>query len=191
MESRPDSIRSFVAIELDDETRAAVVRLQVHYRQQLGSAVRWVRPEGIHLTLVFLGSVAGARLQALDPALQAVGTQTPAFVLRLGSLGAFPSVTRPRVLWVRVTDAGATLAVLQRGLHVACQTQGFAVEKRAFAPHLTLGRVVAPLAGPLLLPLQPEGTAPSLEVRSFALMRSELLPSGARYTRLGDYPLMG
>src|SRR5205809_4097642 len=97
-------MRLFVAIDLGDEVRAAIAAEQRRVGEALGGArstLRWVRPEHIHLTLVFLGEVdegsSGAIVDAMSEPLDHA-----AFALVLGGLGVFPPQGAPRVLWLGV-----------------------------------------------------------------------------------------
>lgn len=186
------TVRAFVAIELPENVRAALSRVIADLRGSGGNAVRWVNPESIHLTLKFLGDVEEARIAGVAHALEAACGPVPAFSLGLGSPGAFPSAGSPRVLWIGLTGHLDSLAYLQRRMEDALQPLGFPGEEREFSPHLTLGRVregVAPAQRRLVSRLVGMAAcqAPSAQpfgVDGVALMRSQLTPQGAIYTRL-------
>ncbi len=126
--------------------------------RDLGLPVTWVRPEGIHLTLKFLGDVEDAREPELRAALRAaVGEGEPrGITLQVEGFGVFPDFRRPRVVWAGVAPEPA-LELLQHRLEQAFAPLGFPTEARAFRPHVTLGRVgrdarprdLAGLEGPL------------------------------------------
>jgi len=134
----PPRMRSFIAIRLADPARATVVAYLEQLRATVGG-VAWARPENLHLTFKFLGDVACERLPPLVAALRPVAASVQPFTLRVAGVGAFPSLARPRVLWVGV--AAPVLPALAAAVERACRDQGFALEARAFRPHLTLGRV--------------------------------------------------
>jgi 2'-5' RNA ligase len=197
----PANLRLFVAIELPETWLAAIEDLQSRLRSRLekpGKAplrLRWVRPEGVHLTLKFLGNVAALRLAELQRALQAALPRSPELELRLGSPSFFadPRRGRVRVLWLGLEGDVRALAALAGRIDAACAGLGFEPERRPFAPHLTLARVsedqilLQPAAEELLRSLslpQP----PPLHVVSVSLMRSHLDRSGARYERLAALP---
>ncbi len=105
-------------------------------------------------------------------------------------LGAFPTPTRPRVIWAGVDEGAAQAATLARRVDEALVALGFAPEPRAFAAHVTLGRVRAPRANPRLAEaLAASGTFGRQRVDRLVLMRSQLSPRGARYTELAAAPL--
>lgn len=106
--------------------------------RERGLPVRWVRPEGLHLTLKFLGDVDEAREPELRAALGAAATARPVTV-HIEGFGVFPDFARPRVFWAGV-EPDAPLELLQHGVEQAFGPLGFPTEARPFRPHLTLGR---------------------------------------------------
>ena len=190
------AIRSFVAMELPEEVRAALGNLQKEVTGAGGVGVKWVAPAGIHLTLKFLGYVEEAKVPALVQALTRACEGFGPFELALSGLGVFPSPSRPRVAWVGLSGGVERLLRLQGGVEKALSPFGFPREERAFTPHLTLARLregVAPQEarafGEAFLGTSPE--AVSFKVEGISLMRSQLTPSGAIYTRLAFIPLRG
>jgi 2'-5' RNA ligase len=190
-------MRLFVAVRLDPELHAVLRGLQTGLqRLDTQRQVRWVDPEGIHLTLLFLGEVGPGRLPALLRGLESAAAGRAAPVLRLGSLGAFPNARRPRVLWVGVEEEGAHLGPLHEAVTQAGEALGWAREARAFQPHLTLGRVrdEATRTGlpAALLQALVDTRVPALAARPQArlgLLQSHLSPGGARYEELQGWDL--
>jgi len=126
-------------VDLEPAVLERLSSLQSHLRQ-CGGDVRWVRPEGIHITLKFLGAVAPQRLDQVNTAVRAGIAGVPAATIGVQGIGGFPSLQRPRILWVGLRDDG-TLAELARRIDVALAALGFVEEKRPFRPHATIGRV--------------------------------------------------
>ena len=185
-------IRTFIAVQPPPEVRAAAAGLTDSLRRGWrASEVRWVPPENLHLTLRFLGDTEESRIGPLGACLDGVAAGARACRLTLGSLGAFPDVRRPRVLWLGLKGAGtADLRCLQRRIEKGVTGLGWEREPRPFSPHLTLGRVrpgsePAPGEGWARAPV-PELAFPVDEV---VLMRSDLRPGGARYSPLHRSPL--
>ena len=185
------TIRSFVAIDVEPAVRAALRSLQTEFIDTHAD-VRWVRPEGLHVTLKFLGAVEPARLEAVHTALVAALANQAALRLAVRGLGAFPSWRRPRVVWVGLDGEGvAELA--------ACTEQtltglGFAAEGRPFTPHLTLGRVNSLRGWPRLEELiktHLEDDFGTSRIDAVTVYRSTLQPGGATYTSLWTIPLQG
>lgn len=182
-------MRLFVAAELPEAIRAKLAAAQEGLRA-LPLDVRWVRPEGIHLTLVFLGEVVAARLQAIVAALAGL-SKTPRrpIALEARGVGTFPEGGRPRVIWAGLTGDLSALASLQAGVAEALRAAGCVFDERPFHPHLTLGRVQGgrPGIGRDLDALVAASFG-TFEVSSVHLFESRLLPGGARYESLHAFP---
>lgn len=183
-------IRAFVAIELPTRLREELGAFRSDLKHDFSTLpLRWPPLRNIHLTLKFLGDVEEAHVDAIAEALGAQARLRSPFELHVGELGVFPNARRPRVLWVGVR-VGDELMRLQRGIERECERLGFAPERRAFAPHLTLARVQRG-ARPKDLQRLAEwvGERKSAQVgteriNEVALFRSELKPSGAEYTKI-------
>ena len=190
-----ERVRMFVAVPLPasllDKVTQVQRRLQAHPD---ATPVRWVRPEQVHLTLKFLGNVAGDDLPRLGEALASACAGLNAFELGLAGLGCFPNTGNPRVVWIGITGAVTQLDALQRRVEQALRGFGdHAEEARAFHPHLTLGRVNAHgNEGRRLGDLLARERVPELgawPVCQVDLVRSELSPQGARHTVFHSLPL--
>jgi 2'-5' RNA ligase len=190
------AVRVFVAIELPEGIRAALEAMQ----QRLAAArlpLRLVRPEGIHLTLAFIGDIPTAQVPVLRGAVAQAAAGVPVFTLRAEGLGMFPNARRPRVVWAGVQgdpEDRARLTLLHGHLAAALRAAGFTSDPR-FDPHLTLGRVHDRVTPADLAAIGPAVQAQALpsgltfDVAHVSIMRSELRPSGAVYTRLDAVPL--
>lgn len=183
-------LRLFVAIELPGEVRSVLNELQHELQRDAALArLRWVRPEGIHLTLKFLGAAPAEKRGDIEAAVQRAVAGIPPFELHLGKLGTFGSKRSPRVLWVDVAGDTETLARLQGQVERELAPLGFPPEGRAFSPHLTLARVPPERAPEAAAPLTdvvanhgpPRGT---IAAKELALMKSDLRREGAVYTQL-------
>ena len=184
-------IRSFIAIELPSQIKLKIEDIQSKLRSS-GSDVRWTRPEGIHLTLKFLGNIEQEKIPEISNVIERCSTGNTSFMLDVCSLGAFPNERNPKVVWVGTKDDSGNLHKLQRTLEKGLSNIGFKEEKRAFSPHLTLGRVKSPkkkreLAQQLEDCRQCEcGT---FEAKEVCLLKSELKRGGAVYTKLRTFAL--
>jgi 2'-5' RNA ligase len=132
-------MRLFAGIPIVDAARTEIVALLGRLRES-PLPVRWVHDEGLHLTLKYYGEVAPERLDVIAEAVRFAGQDTGALDLRLDELGAFPSLVRPRVLWIGI-DAPPALELLYDRLERGGEAIGFAPEGVPFRPHVTLGRV--------------------------------------------------
>jgi 2'-5' RNA ligase len=132
-------MRLFAAVPIPEPARGQILRLLGELREGQWP-VRWVHDEGLHMTLKFFGEVAPERLDVITEALRFAADGAGPLTLRLGELGAFPSRSRPRILWVGI-EAPASLELLQDRIERGCEAIGFPPEGTPFQPHVTLGRV--------------------------------------------------
>jgi len=191
-------IRAFIAIELGETISVALTDLQGQLKAKVPRrSVRWVKPEGIHLTLKFLGDVPANRIEEIERALTQACAGFPAFSLSVGGLGCFPNPRRPRVVWVGVQEESGTLAGLQKAIEDGMEKLGFAPEGRRFHAHLTLGRTQRRASSGdvrrlgQLVSETDIGSLGQMEARSVSLIKSDLKPTGAVYTQLAAVKLEG
>ncbi len=187
-----ERVRSFVAILLSEEVRAAIAG-EIARLRPLGPRVSWIAPPNLHLTLKFLGELPPDAFEQVKEGLaEAVAGVTP-FSLHFCGLGAFPGIARPRVLWVGVDEGGPAAQALQARVDAALARRGFSREERPYSPHLTIGRVRDPRGLAELQQAMSQDARTDLgrlEVGGVSLMRSDLSPAGARYTEVAAFPLV-
>ena len=187
-------LRAFIAVEIPHEIQQAIHSQAVSVlRKTTDSLVRWVSPENMHLTLKFLGDVSPTNVDLLTRMLSAEADSAHCFDLQIGGLGSFPSLRKPRVLYIGI-QAPAGLEALQRGVEAASRRLGYESEDRGFSPHLTIGRV-----------RQDASTTDQQKIRqalekiridslgmarvdSVHLFKSDLRPTGSVYTKLFSAP---
>ena len=185
----PETLRTFIAIEIPPETKEALSQVQAHWRKVAPLTIRWVDTQGLHLTLKFLGDIDRDQVATIPAAMERAANGVAAFTLGLGEAGAFPSPQRPRVVWVGVTGQIEPLRVLVQRLEAELLTLRFPKEERALSPHLTLGRIRNPQGA---LPMVREPIPPvNWQVDHIDLMQTTLSSSGATYTRLSKVALQG
>jgi 2'-5' RNA ligase len=181
-------MRAFIAIDLPEPVHAALAEAQQGFRSACRDA-RWTRPEGIHLTLKFLGEISDVRTQQVAEALAQIGPFEP-FSVEVKGFGFFPQAQRPRVFWAGVA-APPALAELAARVESHMEKIGFAREGRAFSPHLTLARFQVPRPQPALAAAV-AGRATDLlgkfEASEFFLFESKLSPQGAQYRKVMGFP---
>ena len=190
-----EQVRLFVAVTVPEAVKAKMAEAQAALRRVLPDRnVRWARGEQFHLTLRFLGDVEAARVEALGESLRGACRDFGALQLRAQGVGFFPNERYPRVVWVGVRDEAEQLPRLQQVVEAA--TDAFTTEKKEerFTGHLTLARIrgirreeaeaLAQVAAGMADRLFGQWTGYRVE-----LMRSELLPQGARHTCLGSFAL--
>ncbi|MGQ0604614.1 MAG: RNA 2',3'-cyclic phosphodiesterase [Anaerolineales bacterium] len=191
------TLRTFTALNLPAELHLHLGEIAaVLQKTAPRGSVRWVRPEGIHLTLKFYGEVSSARIPDLQRVLSEAAGACNRLTFALGGLGAFPNMNNPRVVWVGLTGDMPALQRLQRTVEEGSQRLGFAPEARRFNPHLTLGRVNQPLPSSdqsvLTQMLRQAAIAPGesfspgepFVLDTLTLWHSELRSAGSVYTPL-------
>lgn len=184
-----ESVRSFLALELPDQTRSRLAASRELLRRELPQA-RWVRPEGQHLTLKFLGEVTPSVLDGLVTELAPSVERLGAVVVRLAGAGFFPSPTRARVAWIGGSADGVMPVVTV--IEDIAERHGFARERRAWALHLTQARLRKPWPAEAVERFLTWGESLDLEpfvAREVVLYSSLLTPEGAVYTALERMPL--
>ena len=130
-------IRAFVAVDLEPQTVQRIAEAIDRLRPRM-PGVRWLPPTNFHLTLKFLGDVDEAKIEPIAAALEREFYPFSCFTINAKGLGVFPDLKRPRILWVGLV--GDELNVLASKVERILIPFGFAAEKRAFTPHLTVGR---------------------------------------------------
>jgi 2'-5' RNA ligase len=184
-----ERVRSFFAVTLSDGAREAAAQLAGRLRAaERGEGVRWVRPEGYHLTLRFLGNVAREDIAELaERVAEEVAPLVP-FEIHLGAALVFPNSRNPRVVALRV-EPEAPLASLAERVERAVVAAGLPAERRRFRAHLTLGRV----RNRRFPSLEEEASidCPAFPVGEVVLFQSDLRRSGAVYTPLERIALRG
>lgn len=187
----PDTLRAFLAVEIGSAARARIAELTESLQRPVPPGtglrgIRWVRPEGIHLTLRFLGDTAPEALPPLQLELARAAAACPPGEARIAGLGTFPERGRVRVLWLSL-ELPEPVLELQRACERAAVAAGFAEEPRPFHCHLTLGRWREPVPRPTL----PDPDLGTTRLETLVLFRSELRPGGAVYSPLATFTLAG
>lgn len=185
-------MRTFIAIEIPDEIKQQMADVQRRIRNEGGVDAGWPRPEGMHLTLKFLGEVPEAQITDIKEALTAAVQGMTGFRLEIGGAGAFPNARNARVVWIGVSGDLDSLNRLQTRVEDAMAGVGMERENRAFTPHLTLGRIKYVRSRESLLGALEQVKdvrLPGFEVKAVSLMKSELKRTGAEYTEIARVEL--
>lgn len=173
----------FVAILLEEPIRAALREVQRRLAPRC-SGVRWCTDEQLHLTVKFLGEVDDAAVPPVAEALVAAAGQCGPFVLEVGGTGCFPPDGPVRIVWAGGSVPSGALSRCVQAVEIALEPLGFARERRAFSPHITLGRVKEDPSRGAVRAAVAGATLPAQRQRvdSVALMSSVLSPKGASYS---------
>ena len=183
-------VRAFVAVDLPDEVGRILGATAQILRDACIEGLRPVRPEGVHLTLKFLGDVPESQVGEIEQAVSEAVAGHRQFEVSTGGFGAFPNTRRPQVLWVGIDGRLKALIRLQADVDAALGALGFQTETRPFQPHLTLARLDRRMpAGARRASvdvLESTGLIVGMRipVGSVSLVQSILGRGGARYVRL-------
>lgn len=183
--------RIFVAIELDPVLHQAVVQTQ-RQLEAAGAKLRWIKPDNLHFTLRFLGEIPAAQVARVKIATREAAASMHPFGITLRTLGAFPSLQRPQVVWIGVEEGQEALMALADRLDGELARHRFPPERRRFRPHLTLARVRdARQWGDLVRALGQFGDVEvgSQRVEAITVMESQLTPQGPIHTRVEEVRL--
>jgi 2'-5' RNA ligase len=184
-------MRLFIAIEIPEEIKQKMADVQRRLRDTDVDA-GWTRPEGIHLTLKFLGEILESKVPDIMGALTRAVGGTGGFRLAVERVGTFPSPKNARVVWVGVSGDVERLMNLQTAVEDAMAELGMERDDRPFTPHLTLGRIKYLRSKEKWLNVLEEIKNIKLagfDVKAVALMKSELKRTGAEYTEMGRVEL--
>jgi 2'-5' RNA ligase len=187
-------MRAFLALDPPPEVLQRIVGLQGALKKTIPHGVRWVNPDGIHLTLKFLGNIFPSHRESIQALLPDLVATLPSFTLSAGRIGVFPGLSKPRVIWVGIGGETRGLFALQKDIEEALESLGFPKEDRPFRAHLTLGRVKDPRTRQGIEPAIAQGQsfdAGSFPAEKVLLIKSDLAPAGAIYTHLATFPLAG
>ncbi len=192
--SELEHVRLFVACEVPDDIKETIGEVIEGLRQKSGSDVRWIRPEGVHVTLKFLGEVPTKKLPAVKLAIQEAVVGHSPFELEFSQIGTFGGREGLRIMWVGIAGDVLRLEALVRAVNAALAVVGFEPERRPFRPHLTLGRVRDEVPTRRRAEIEVavgKSGVPQVSWRTaqVSLMRSRLTSSGATYEVLATFPL--
>ena len=178
-------MRLFIAINFTAKDRQRIYSAARKMREA-ELPVRWVDDDQLHLTLKFLGEVRSERVVHIKEAVARVAEKTKPFDIKLGGAGAFPTMRRPKVVWLGV-EASAELRCLKHDLEWELAPLGFEREVRAFHPHVTLGRATSQARAGDFRNFEALVNDMSFErevtVRTVDIMESHLSAKGARYEK--------
>jgi 2'-5' RNA ligase len=188
------AIRSFLAFELPPDIKRMVKDISEDIRRTRLD-LKCVKVDNIHLTVVFMGNIRSEDVRAIGEEAGDVCVDFDPFEIALKGLGVFPNTRRPRVLWLGLEVETERISSFRDSLQERLLDFGVSEEKRAFTPHLTLGRFRKPERNdPLLgdiISRYADIKGPAGRLEELIMFKSELRPGGAEYTKLNSFPLKG
>ena len=191
LENMTQQIRCFVAIEIPMTIQNQLAQIQTILRKQIQRA-SWVKPGNIHLTLKFLGDVNPDDIESIGQTTEQAAAHHSPFSLRMGGVGAFPSLARPRAIWSGVKVGEEQVSALAQDINQALSRCGFPPDDKKFNSHLTIARLkrrvdLRPFVN--LYRQYDEIDDGAMTVHEISLIQSQLHPKGAVYTTLQSYAL--
>ena len=187
-------IRTFIAVNISDSIRERAATLQKKIAS-LAPGIKWVEPESMHLTLHFLGEVEELDLVSICRVVTDCARNLPAFSVRIGTVGVFPTPRRPKILWLGVQEGAESLTLLHQVLEKPLLATGcYRKEDRPYYPHLTLGRISQDdreLAWSTLITEHREWYGGHCDIHEILVMRSENHRDRPIYTVVGRGRLRG
>ena len=185
-------LRLFWAVSLPAAIKEKLAAVQDFFRE-LPIEVKWVETENFHITVRFLGETSSTLVEPLVAAVAERVFKMPAFTLSLGGVGVFPSVRKPRVLWVGI-GGFEPLVALNRAVEEAVRSLGFPPEEKPFSPHITIGRFRSVSdAGALQRKIAAAARQEvgKVSVAGIGLLASRLTPAGPVYTSVREVSFGG
>jgi RNA 2',3'-cyclic 3'-phosphodiesterase len=181
-------IRTFIGIDVGEEIRERLVSLQQNLTL-IEPDVKWVEPENLHLTLLFLGEVDQRETIDICRAAQKAIQAMPVFVMSVEAAGCFPNIRRPRTLWVGVGKGSPEVCAVHDAIEKPLLDMGnYRRETRGYTPHITLGRVKSDRPSDALakeLQKRQTWSAGEVTVEEVCVMSSVLGTNGPTYTVIG------
>lgn len=185
-------IRSFLAFDLSVDIKKKIETISDEIKKS-NLPVRWIKPENIHITLVFLGDVKENLIGDIKGKVENAVNKKISYKVWLEGLGVFPHVKRPRVIWVGLGGDIDRLSDLRDNIQSELSSLGFVPERRQFRPHLTIGRFKKETKGIFdvkkILERHYDITSDAYCLKELILFKSDLRPNGAEYTKIYSWLL--
>jgi RNA 2',3'-cyclic 3'-phosphodiesterase len=180
--------RLFIAINLPKTAFEPLAELIQRLKKINPSpAIRYVKPENVHLTLHFLGDSETQQTQRIIDLLNQTTTSLKPLTLQTTAIGAFPNLNRPRVIYLAATGPEANILIdWQKNYRRQLERHGISTDQRPWQPHLTLARIKNPVHFATAAAAPPQFTIP---IRQLDLIDSELKPTGPTYSVVKTFAL--
>jgi 2'-5' RNA ligase len=181
-------MRAFVGIPIPHEIRRGIGEAVRELGRRVGG-VKWVEVGNFHITLKFLGEIDESMSTVLSGSLRDATEKISSFTASLEGIGAFPSLSSPRVIWIGVEEGNSMVRKLQVEVDTELEGCGFQREKKPFHPHVTVGRVKRGARDIRKDVSEVRCSFGSFSVDQICLFKSTLTRSGPIYDIIGEVPL--
>jgi 2'-5' RNA ligase len=183
----PETIRSFIAFDIDNESILEKIRETQNVLAATGADLKLVEPQNIHITLRFLGDITTSMIEKIHEKMKEV--QFTPFEAKIQGVGVFPHLRYPRVLWAGITQGADQLQSVFSQLEPRLRSLGFAPDTKGFSPHLTIARVKSGRNKAELGKCVMENADSDfgiVKASCLRLKRSDLTPKGPIYSTLKE-----
>ncbi len=190
-------LRLFTAVEIPASWRSAIAKLRHDLDLEAGNELKWVSPDLMHITLIFLGYQPARSLPAVEAAAAAAASEVNPFSMTLGQVNWFGSPGSLSVIWVGLVEMPRQLQALYAALSTHLSAANIPFDQRALVPHITLARGRRPIDRTVSLRIHAALQRVKIPVRlatrvqDFVLMQSRLSPKGPSYQAVARFPLRG
>jgi len=187
------TIRAFIAVEIDDQTKEKISEL-ITWLKKSNADAKWITHDQMHLTLKFLGNIDEDKIRDISGALSLISGNFKSFTISLSKIGAFPNLNRPRVIWLGIDRGADSLKSLADKIENDLEKLGFTRQIREFQPHLTLARIRSAknIRGLVKLAGQTAFTpGKDIKINKLILFQSDLNPKGSIHTVILEKNLTG
>jgi len=178
--------RLFIALNLPLNCKKAISDFIISIRKKIPE-IRWISSDGLHITLHFLGELSAEKEEEIKISLQSLDSQFKEIELKIGKIGAFPSINNPRVVYLECGQVnGNSVEKLQKLIGINLIKTGIKIDERRWKPHITIGRIQKQTN----LNLDVEIEKIKFKIKSFEIMESRLKQAGAEYREVAKYNLV-
>jgi 2'-5' RNA ligase len=183
-------IRTFIGIFPPFHVQSAISSILLPLKPD-APAIRWEEQKKFHVTMKFLGNVMPEQLHQLRLFLDETIRSIHRFEIQLATIGCFPAVHSPKVVWIGSSeDKNTPIVDCFNAVERACISAGFKKEERSFHPHITVGRVKGKISENLIKKIENTTFEPlQFLCTELLIMKSDLSPSGSAYSQLSSIPL--
>jgi 2'-5' RNA ligase len=184
----PESIRSFLAFDIEDNTVLNRFTATQNQLVQTGADLKLVEPQNIHITVRFLGNITPATAEKIFDEMKQI--QFTPFTVQIKGLGAFPNPNYPRVVWAGITTGADQLKNVFTQLEPQLRGLGFTPDSKGFSPHLTIARVRSGRNKQQLAKFLTENANyefGAVNAKCLRLKKSDLTPRGPVYSTLKEF----
>ncbi|MFH1854724.1 MAG: RNA 2',3'-cyclic phosphodiesterase [Candidatus Omnitrophota bacterium] len=183
-----NTIRAFIGVNIGIPAKQQILELINHLKKS-NSDVKWVGEPQMHLTLKFLGDIEQDKIPEISNTLKSIALKSSVFEISFSGIGAFPTINRPRIIWLGIGNGSDNLRTLAALVEKEMENMGFTKEERDYKAHLTLGRVRSQKNIKELSKLLSETSfkyQANIRIDRLTLFQSTLTQKGAIYTILSE-----